>query len=263
MLRKLTEQDREQVLNYLYQEPSINIFAIGDIENFGFDVDFQDVFAEFNDLGEYCSVLLRYKENILYYSHKQYFNTEWLDVIDIFDHRFISAKRSLMDLINVHFKTYREKPMYFCEATKFTQQLDDSNIIDCQTEEEIGKVYDLLIQITEFDGMKHQEKQDFIQSKLESLKYSKTYSIEENNKCMSTVSTVADTKKAAMVVAVATDKEARQKGYASKLMIKIMHEYLVNRNKYLCLFYDNPAAGKIYHRLGFKDTDMWVMLIRE
>ena len=32
------------------------------------------------------------------------------------------------------------------------------------------------------------------------------------------------------------------------------------KNKYLCLFYDNPKAGAIYKRLGFIDTEKWVML---
>jgi len=27
----------------------------------------------------------------------------------------------------------------------------------------------------------------------------------------------------------------------------------------LCLFYNNPAAGRIYKRLGFKDIGMWTM----
>ncbi|TKI86654.1 GNAT family N-acetyltransferase, partial [Bacillus cereus] len=27
----------------------------------------------------------------------------------------------------------------------------------------------------------------------------------------------------------------------------------------LCLFYNNPVAGRIYKRLGFKDIGMWTM----
>jgi predicted GNAT family acetyltransferase len=111
--------------------------------------------------------------------------------------------------------------------------------------------------------MKNQELDDFVKSKMESLKHSKSYYIKQNNKCVSTVSTVADTTKSAMVVAVATDPEYRGKGYASTLMIKLLHEYLVNRKKSLCLFFDNPSAGAIYHRLGFKDIDQWVMLVRK
>lgn len=27
----------------------------------------------------------------------------------------------------------------------------------------------------------------------------------------------------------------------------------------LCLFYDNPAAGRIYKRIGFRDIGKWCM----
>jgi predicted GNAT family acetyltransferase len=42
-----------------------------------------------------------------------------------------------------------------------------------------------------------------------------------------------------------------------------MNEYFIKKDKYLCLFYDNPKAGNIYKRLGFKDVDKWVMLSKE
>ncbi len=41
MIRKLTENDRSNVLNYLYQDSSYNIFIIGDIEAFGFNKEWQ------------------------------------------------------------------------------------------------------------------------------------------------------------------------------------------------------------------------------
>jgi predicted GNAT family acetyltransferase len=80
MIRILTKADEKSVLEYLYNEPQINIFIIGDIENFGFDVDFQDIYGEFEN-NQYTSVLLRYRSNVIYYCHNEYFNTEWLPII--------------------------------------------------------------------------------------------------------------------------------------------------------------------------------------
>ena len=85
-----------------------------------------------------------------------------------------------------------------------------------------------------------------------------TYYIEENGSIISTAATTAETTINAMVIGVATIKKARNKGLASKIMIHLIKEYLT-KGKYLCLFYDNPAAGVIYKRLGFKEIDMWVM----
>ena len=34
---------------------------------------------------------------------------------------------------------------------------------------------------------------------------------------------------------------------------------VMDEGKLLCLFYDNPEAGRIYKRLGFTDIGMWTM----
>ncbi|WP_010051286.1 hypothetical protein [Carnobacterium maltaromaticum] len=37
-------------------------------------------------------------------------------------------------------------------------------------------------------------------------------------------------------------------------------EHCHNQKKSACLFFTNPAAGSIYHRLGFVDLDRWVLM---
>jgi len=265
MIRKLTQADQQSVLTYLYQEPQINLFIIGDIENFGFNVDFQEVYGEF-DGTDYLSVLLRYKENIIYYSHNIQFNTDWLSIIKDMKFDFISGKKALTDLLYPYFATFKEKPMYFAEATSLDQsfKVDYSLVNVAKSKEEFGQIYDLLVRIDEFDSMKNSQRESYIADKIrDSRSNSIQVMIKEDGACVSTAATVADTNKSAMIVAVATDITARNKGYASKVMIALMDEYINKRKKSLCLFFDNPKAGKIYHRLGFKDLDQWVMLVRK
>jgi len=264
MIRKLTKADEASVLEYLYNEPQINIFIIGDIENFGFDVDFQDIYGEFEN-NQYISVLLRYRDNVIYYSHKEYFNTNWLDIIKDINPEFISGKKALIDLVVAYFPSFIEKPMYFAEAKELDTSFHvDNEIVTRVTKrEEIGLVFDLLKTITEFESMKNATREKHIEEHIHYLDHSALMMITENGKCLSTAATVADTKKSAMVVGVATDPSARNKGYASKVMISLMDEYINKRNKSLCLFFDNPMAGKIYNRLGFENVDMWVMLVRK
>jgi len=52
MLRKLTENDREMTLEFLSEERAINLFIIGDIECFGFDEDFQEIWGKVNETNE-------------------------------------------------------------------------------------------------------------------------------------------------------------------------------------------------------------------
>lgn len=86
----------------------------------------------------------------------------------------------------------------------------------------------------------------------------RTYYTEDHGVITSCVSTTAENSLSAMIVGVCTRKEYRQKGLATTIMQKLFQDVL-DEGKTLCLFYDNPAAGRIYKRLGFKDIGKWTM----
>lgn len=258
MIRLLTEQDRSDVLAYLYKEASYNIFPIGDIETFGFDTDFQRVYAEIEE-GIYKSILLRYKNNAIYYADTPRFPLEYLKVFEDDPFDFISGKTDLMELVVPHLKGYEKHHTYFCEAKEMKDlSVPKVEIKKMETEEEAAKVYDLISTVEEFSSF-HQDKEAYVDAKMKSIQMGITLYIEKDGKVVSTVATTAETTKSAMVVAVATADYARNKGYASALMKELMYEYFVKKGKELCLFYDNPSAGKIYHRLGFETIGTWDM----
>ncbi len=260
MIRKLNEIDRNRVLKYLYKSPSLNIFIIGDIETFGFDKDFQTIYGQFDEANNYLSVLLFYRENVVFYSHIDHFNKEWLSVLNQHDYKYFSGRKTLMDLIYPYLSGFEYKEMFFAEAKDLSMDVIDEDlvIIQLKTDKDAELIYDLLHTITEFN-VSNQEKTNFIESKMNSLTMGVTYYILENGKAVSTVATTAETTINAMIIGVATKPNYRKRGLASVLMVFLMKEYF-NKNKYLCLFYDNPKAGDIYKRLGFKDTEKWVMI---
>jgi len=53
MIKKLTATDHEQVMEFLMDKPSLNLFIIGDIEAFGYDSEFQELWGDFSKSGEY------------------------------------------------------------------------------------------------------------------------------------------------------------------------------------------------------------------
>lgn len=264
MIKKLTESNRESLLEYLYVEGSLNIFIIGDVEAYGFDKNFQTIYGEFDDENNYLAVLLFYRENCIFYSHNRKFNTEWLKIYSKHDFKYLSGAQSIFDNLIEYFKDFKVQPMFFCEANSLEEGLNDTayEVKKVNTKEDCEKLFDILISINEFD-YKNKTKDDFVTSKLLGLKMGSTLYIEENGKIISTVATTAETTKSAMVVAVATLESARKRGLATILMKHLMKEYFEEKNKYLCLFYDNPTAGNIYKKLGFKDVDKWVMLSKE
>ncbi len=192
--------------------------------------------------------------------HLYEFNHEFLEIFRLHNFEYMSGRDILMELINPFLPDFIFKPMLFCKAQEIETTINPSSfkVQTVKTEEDCSKLYDLLVEIDEF-GIKKQSRKKYIEGKMNSIQMGITLYIEENNKIVSTVATTAETTKSAMVVAVATIPEYRKKGYASVLMISLMKEYFENRHKELCLFYDNPKAGKIYKKLGFKDIGKWVM----
>lgn len=263
MIRKLKESDRLEVLAYLNQEPSYNIFPIGDIETFGFDKDFQRVYADIDENKKYLSVFLRYKEHAIFYTHLESFNLNYLPVFqeDPFD--FLSGKTSVLSMVEPYLKGFTKKQMNFCKATRLTELVDNHafTIKKLATKDECYKLHDLISQISEFTSF-HEDPEKYVSSKMSSLAMGMTLYLEEDNKMIATVATTAETTTSAMVVSVATDPLYRNRGLATVLMKELMRIYLYEKKKELCLFYDNPSAGKIYLRLGFEYLGSWDMFKR-
>lgn len=263
MIRLCKEEDREQVLNYLYDEASYNIFPIGDIEHFGFDSPFQHVYGEYDEENQIVSIFLQYREHAIYYAKDDIFNPEYVPLLEEYAINYISGKSNLMDLCKPYLPQFESKRMYFCSAnTPINQEeLDFSMVSELKTREDCEKIYELLVLITEF-GIHKQTKEHFVDAKMHGLEMGVTVYIEVDGNIVATASTTAETTKNAMVIAVATHPDYREKGYASLLMQYLIKLYVNDHQKELCLFYNNPKAGAIYLRLGFEYIGTWDMFER-
>ena len=259
MIRLLTKDDKQQLLDFLYQEPAYNIFPIGDVETFGFEEAFQRVYGEFDDQDQLKSMFLRYRENAVYYAYEQRFNDAYLKIFEADPFEFISGKQELLELIEPYLNFSKKQVTYFCKVSSLDGCIeDDPEIQVAKTKKDYAKIYDCLKSIEEFEFHK-KDKEQYINEKMMSNKMGITLFIENQNKVISTVATTAETKQSAMVVAVATDKKYRSKGFATRLMKSLIKIYLEDKKKELCLFYDNPKAGNIYISLGFTPMGKWTM----
>jgi len=259
MIRLLHQEDEKKVLDYLYQEPSFNIFPIGDIEAFGFDQDFQRIYGEFDENNEIKSIFLRYRENAIYYAHEQRFNDAYLKIFEQDPFEFFSGKYELLELVEPYLTFSKKQVTYFCKMDEFNMKDNiQDDIITASTKRDYEKIFGLLKHIEEFN-YHHKNKEQFAKEKMVSKKMGTTLYIEDGHKVISTVATTAETTRSAMVVAVATHKKYRNLGHATRLMKALSKLYLIDKNKELCLFYDNPEAGNIYLNLGFKPMGQWTM----
>lgn len=138
--------------------------------------------------------------------------------------------------------------------------ISDEFCIRKLTEADAESVYSLYILIDEFHMYHGLSREEAIEKQRMNLKNDIYFGVFEHGVLASIAAISAATKTSAMIVGVATKPEYRRKGYASAVMGTLCRESLAEGRQFLCLFYDNPAAGKIYNRIGFKELGIWTML---
>lgn len=263
MIRKLNEEDRKITMDFVSKKPSINLFMIGDIENSGFDSEFQDVWGSFDEENNLVGVLLRYRENFIpYYENSNADIDGFKQIIASHkDTKLISGENSIVfDFYDV-FENKKEKNCYFCEMINSKKLLSWDENVKIASKNEAKGVYNLIDTIEEFKDTPSPSVKDIIR-KIED-KSGRIYYVENDNKeIISVVQTTAENTKSAMVVGVATKQEYRKQGLVSKCLSKLCND-LLKEDKSICLFYDNPKAGKIYHKIGFEAIGKWTTIIKE
>ncbi len=263
MIRRLTSKDKDMILEHLYEEPELNLYLIGDIQNHGFDEEHIEFWGEFRD-GKPFAVLSRNMSNLTYYAPTSDFNEAWIEVFNTFDFLFISCKESLMAPIKKHYPAMREDKMDYMKSTTFKRDetIDYSGIRILKDEQDAEKVYNLIETIPELYTVHRKDKEEAIQYFIRnSGENGTTVFIEADGIAVANASAVYETRKSAMIVAVATHADYRKQGYGKKVMHYLMDLYVNHKGKTLMLYYDDPRAEALYKNLNFVDIERWSMLV--
>ncbi|QVK18686.1 GNAT family N-acetyltransferase [Mycoplasmatota bacterium] len=258
MFVKVTNENLNVMMDYVKKEPAINLFIIGDIEQFGLDVDFQEVYLQYQD-NNITGCVLRYYQSVVIYSDIDDFNVdEVMNLINTFQYERISGKKTIIDRITPYLTgNYEVDECCFCQLNE-TSQLDKPNKpIHSATIEDLDKIIPLLKMV----GFYHKSYKQSNSNKIKK-QVGRVYYIEQDGIVISSAATSIETSVSAMIGGVCTHLEERKQGLASQVVSKLSFD-LLNENKTPCLFYSNPEAGKIYHRLGFKAISNWTMICFE
>ncbi|MED0661621.1 GNAT family N-acetyltransferase [Geobacillus thermodenitrificans] len=260
MIRRLTAEDHQQLFSFLQQDPSFNLFIIGDIESFGYDADFQDVWGQFDDAGSLIAVLLRYYDSYISYAPGDFDADGFARLIGETARTLtieLSGKEEIARQFEGRLALGTKRTLYFCECQtdEYARQQIGAFSIKKAGLADVDRIVDLRRRIPEFDT--RPTARDMLVKGMETNS-ARTYYIEQDGKMVAAASTTAENSLSAMIVGVCTDPEHRGKGYASAIVAKLVYDLLAE-GKMPCLFYDNPDAGRIYHRLGFRDIGLWAM----
>ncbi|WAM34203.1 GNAT family N-acetyltransferase [Caldicellulosiruptor morganii] len=270
MIRKLSNDDFETLMNFVRKEKEWNIFIIGDVISYGFDSPVVEVWGEFDVVsGNLKAVLLRYRRDLIFYSDCDDWDVDaFCNIVLTTKCKVLSGKKVAIYPFLKALNVMQKREQLFMrfdgsvdkEKLKLSQEeLEKVKIINKDNLEENLEKLELIVylyqSIEEFlnPSTFEQLKQDV------SLGRSRIYYIEEDGLVVSSARTAAELPDMAMVLSVCTMHEYRSRGYATICMKKLCSD-LTEENKSLCLFCDNPKAANIYRKIGFQQIGTWVTL---
>ena len=256
MIRKVTQSDNEQIISFLKEDQSFNLFIIGDIENFGYEQDFQEIWGEFEEDGELKAVLLRYYHSYLPYAKGEFDVKGFVSIIQKDEHaEMLSGKKEVIERFAPYLTLKKQKQQFFAEITELAVAKENKIALPIEkaTIEDSEAIFELKEQIKEFT-IGTTARESF--RKTISSGTGRTYYCKEGDKIIACASTSAENSFSGMVVGVCTHPDARRRGLATACVKKLCED-LLQQGKTLCLFYDNPDAGSIYRRIGFKEIGQW------
>ncbi|WP_270180712.1 GNAT family N-acetyltransferase [Alkalihalobacillus sp. CinArs1] len=258
MIRRLTEADHKACISLLTPYAAENLFILGDIEAFGYDQPFQKLWGDFSSEGELRAVLLKYEKNYIPFASNEFDAAGFASIIsEDQDFLMVSGLERVTEQVEAHIThpVKSKRKMYYAKCDN-VEKLSLTNLEDVRiaTTEDIPSIHDLHNAIDEFNSSETvEEKQRNLDKGI-----SRTYYMTIDGQVVTAASTAAENSQSAMIVGVCTRPGFKRKGYATKCMMKLCYDVLTE-GKDLCLFYDNPEAGNIYKRIGFREIEKWTM----
>ncbi|PLT34157.1 GNAT family N-acetyltransferase [Bacillus sp. V5-8f] len=260
MIKRLTLADDREVKEFLKEEASINLFIIGDLETFGYETEFQDLWGDYGENGNLRAVLLRFYDSYIPYAKGDFDTDGFIGIIK--KNKNVSGISGKADIV-AKFESElsecftKKQTTFFAECTmdSFTGCSVNPLHIKQANFSDIDRIIALRETIKEF--MPNPNAKEILKKSMET-RTGRTYIYEVDGQLAAAASTTAENTFSAMVVGVCTAEDYRNQGFAS-LVVKTLTADILSEGKSLCLFFDNPAAGRIYQRLGYKTIGHWIM----
>ena len=268
MLQTLTEADRAWVLDYIAAEPEFNLFLFGDLENYGFSGDPVSVYATENAAGARNGVLLQYYAYFLLYSADPAFDgAETAAFLRERECATLSGKADVVRRVMPYMPDKKLRITYLSRCSRVHDSavpaLPDGAALVRVYADGVPDVMRMLATIDEFasDMETEEDLADEIERTKKELAHgSVQYAVYDHGALAAAASSSGANSQSAMVMAVATLPSFRGRGYASNAVAAVCRDSFAEGRRFLCLFYDNPEAGRMYRKIGFEEIGEYAML---
>ena len=257
MIRPLSETDRGRTTELLEQAPEYNLYVLGNLASVGFDQsELSQFWGDFDDTGHLRAVLNRYMTGWVAYGEA---DSEWSALGRVIDEHPVEAQRlqdnpgGITTLLPYITKYTADKV-----SIQTLMALDDGAFKPTKSRQDVvirRATLDDLPALTEFYAQAgHMSR---TASGIEQpIRRTRLWLAERNGEICSAALTNAETTKIAMIGGVYTPSAHRSNGYSQAVCSALCEELLVNQIRPV-LYWETPAAGAVYTRLGFHELGSW------
>ncbi|QIW62302.1 GNAT family N-acetyltransferase [Mycoplasmopsis gallinacea] len=259
-LKTLNNEEKQPLLDYLYQnDPVKNMFIIFDIQTFGLNEEGFATYVTKNG-NKFENVFYVYHNNLVIFHKNNNIDPEsFFQILEKYQIKnIITASSDVQFFTNIIHKFKRGTKLFqeniaSLDVDYFYDKISlEDNPARIFAKEDIPSIIESRKQIKEFEGFASQNlDKNFLEGAFDKDAYW-GFVIEKDNKIASHASISAYTDKTVMIGGVFTLSEYRNQKLATKCLVKLCDYIIKQRGKIPVLFYENPIAGEVYQKLGFK-----------
>lgn len=259
-LEKCDASREQSLLEYLKQEAVRNTFLIGDIINYGFESEIQEVWADIE--GENLeAVYIWFCNNLLIYSHKDILNQEALRyVLEIRHPDQVMARRSHLQQIQTLLNGYTIKSKFllvYQQSKNQGERLSNSGTYTYRvgTQADVESIYAFL-QSGELAPLYRAK--EMIENRIETGEGVHLL-MEEDGELVAQINSAAATPYSAMIGGLFTKDEYRGAGRAQYL-VESLCQILVGKGLEPCLIATLGETENLFLTAGFREIEEFTTL---
>jgi len=260
MLVEVNETNLNLLYDYLQKDKVRNIYFYSDISAFGLHSAFQKVWY-LEENGVIRAAFLKYYENIMIYSQNQDYDRSYVDKLFV-EYNIKNANMSYEDYVYLKdiFANSIVNICTMCTMDNISNTINSEKVVRA-IPSDASKIIESISTIEEFASFASGSFDEKVAKREAGIRtdFQRTFFIEEKGKVISHASTSCMSTNASVVAGVFTLEGYRHKGYA-KSVVGTLCNSLISDGKTPLLYFTNPIAGEMYHKLGFKDMDQWVII---
>ncbi len=256
MIQQLGEADRAALTALLLNDPAHNLYMLGNLETLGFGRDFCQFWGQFDENGRLASVANIYTVGWSVYGRN---GADWTELAGVIDKHPKKAERLQdnpggVESILPFLRKYRAAEVHVEEVMELHRQ--DLRTIDDPTDVTIRRANldDLDALVAFFSDAGHMTRSA---SGVERpLRDTRVWVADMGDEIVSTALTNAETASLAMIGGVFTPEPWRGRRLSQAVCHALCVD-LIADDKMPVLYWDTPAAGAVYRKLGFNTVGKW------